>query len=67
MSRLPEDKTPKLDSNGARYRLKELVYQMPLQDFSTKHCRKLSLEQKMVMDDLCAVRVDKALGVGKSV
>ncbi|XP_068701893.1 testin-like [Montipora foliosa] len=64
MSRLPEDKTPKLDSNGARYRLKELIYQMPLQDFSTKHCRKLSLEQKMVMDDLCAVRVDKALGVG---
>ncbi|XP_044177392.1 four and a half LIM domains protein 2-like isoform X2 [Acropora millepora] len=64
MSRLPKDKIPRLDSQGAMYRLKELVYQMPLQDFSSKHCRKLPLEQKMVMDDMCITRINKALGVG---
>ena len=67
MSKLPESKVPKLDSKGARYRLKQLVYQMPLQDFSTKHCRKLALDQKMAMDDMCAKRTEKALGVGKNV
>lgn len=67
MSRLPKDKIPRLDSQGAMYRLKELVYQMPLQDFSSKHCRKLPLEQKMVMDDMCITRINKALGVGEGV
>jgi len=38
---------------------------MPLQDFSTKHCRKLALDQKMAMDDMCQKRTEKALGVGK--
>ena len=67
MAKLPESKVPKLDSKGARYRLKQLAYQMPLQDFSTKHCRKLALDQKMAMDDMCAKRTEKALGVGKNV
>ena len=67
MSRLPKDKVPRLDSKGAIYRLKELVYQMPLQDFSSKHCRKLPREQKMVMDDMCIARINKALGVGEGV
>lgn len=64
MSKLPEDKVPKLDSKGARFWLKQRVYQMPLQDFSTKHCRKLALDQKMAMDDMCLKRLDKAVGVG---
>lgn len=66
MSNLTEDKVPKLDSNGSRYRLKQLVYQMPLQDFSPKHCRKLALDQKMAMDDMCVKRTEKALGIGKN-
>lgn len=65
MSKLPEEKIPKLESKGARYWLKQRVYQMPLQDFSTKHCRKLALDQKMAMDDMCMKRLDKAVGVGK--
>ena len=65
MSKLPDGKVPQLDSKGARYWLKQRVYQMPLQDFSTKHCRKLALDQKMAMDDMCEKRTEKALGVGK--
>lgn len=65
MSKLPEDKVPKLDSKGARFWLKQRVYQMPLQDFSTKHCRILALDQKMAMDDMCLKRLDKAVGIGK--
>ncbi|XP_073252671.1 testin-like isoform X2 [Porites lutea] len=64
MSKLPHGKVPKLDSQGSRYRVKQLVYQMPLQDFSSKHCRKLTLDQKMAMDDMCTKRIEKALGVG---
>lgn len=67
MSKLPHGKVPKLDSQGSRYRVKQLVYQMPLQDFSSKHCRKLTLDQKMAMDDMCTKRIEKALGVGKNV
>ena len=67
MSKLPYGKVPKLDSQGSRYRVKQLVYQMPLQDFSSKHCRKLTLDQKMAMDDMCTKRIEKALGVGKNV
>lgn len=67
MSRLPDGKVPQLDSKGVRYWLKQRVYQIPLQDFSTKHCRKLALDQKMAMDDMCQKRTEKALGVGKKV
>lgn len=67
MSKIPHGKVPKLDSQGSRYRVKQLVYQMPLQDFSSKHCRKLTLDQKMAMDDMCTKRIEKALGVGKNV
>lgn len=67
MSKLPNGKVPKLDSQGSRYRVKQLVYQMPLQDFSSKHCRKLTLDQKMAMDDMCTKRIEKALGVGENV
>ena len=65
MSKLPDDKVPQLDTKGARYWLKQRVHQMPLQDFSTKHCRKLALDQKMAMDDMCLKRLEKAVGVGK--
>ena len=65
MSKLPDGKVPQLDSKGSRYWLKQRVYQMPLQDFSTMHCRKLALDQKMAMDDMCQKRTEKALGVGK--
>ena len=64
MSKLPDGKVPQLDSKGARYWLKQRVYQIPLQDFSTEHCRKLALDQKMAMDDMCLKRTEKALGVG---
>ena len=67
MHMLPEDKVPKLNSRGARYRAKQLVYQMPLQDFSSKHCRKLPLDQKMAMEDVTSKRIESALGVGKCV
>ena len=65
MSKLPDGKVPQLDSKAGRHWKKQLVYQMPLQDFSTKQCRKLALDQKMAMDDMCLKRTEKALGVGK--
>ena len=66
MSELPEEKIPLLNSHGSRYRIQQLIYQMPLQDFSTKHCRKLTLDQKMAMDDMCIKRIEMALGIGKN-
>lgn len=66
MSKLPNGKVPQLDTKGVRYWMKQRVYQMPLQDFSTKHCRKLTLDQKMAMEDMCQKRLEKALGVGKN-
>ena len=64
MLKLPQDKVPKVNSSGAAYRTRQLIYQMPLQDFSSKHCRKLPPDQELAMDDVSNKRVEKALGVG---
>ncbi|XP_031566134.1 testin-like [Actinia tenebrosa] len=64
MSLLPGDKVPKLNSVGAKYRRKQLALQLPLQDFSSKHCKKLTLEQKMAMEDFNEKRLKNALGIG---
>lgn len=65
MNCLPNEKAPRTNSAGAKYRKRQLAYQIPLQDFSDKHCKKLTLDQKMAMDDMCEKRVKNNLGTGK--
>lgn len=65
MEKLPENFVPKLGSKGAKNRAKLLASQIPLQDFSCKHCKRLTLDQKMAMDDFSEKRLLGALGVGK--
>lgn len=65
MQQLPENVVPKQFSEGAKNRAKHLAFQIPLQDFSSKHCKKLTLDQKMAMDDFREKRLQGALGVGK--
>ncbi len=41
MRQLPEEKVPRLDSDGEKYRELQLVYQMPKQDLDERHCHHL--------------------------
>lgn len=65
MQQLPQHLVPRLDSAGAKTRAKMLAFQIPLQDFSSKHCKKLTLDQKMAMDDFSEKRLKGAQGIGK--
>lgn len=65
MDQLPIEKVPKNYSEGAKYRARQLFYQLPRQDFSTKYAKFLHQEAKQSFTDMNEERNETALGIGK--
>ena len=64
MEQLPVEKVPKTRKDGAKYRARQLFYQLPRQDFSTKYAKFLKEEAKQSFFDLSQERVENVVGIG---
>ncbi|XP_062529833.1 protein prickle isoform X3 [Bombyx mori] len=65
-SALPEDKVPYVNSVGERYRLKQLLQQLPPQDNEVRYCHALSDEERKELRLFSAQRKREALGRGQA-
>ncbi|XP_069361531.1 protein prickle-like isoform X3 [Maniola hyperantus] len=65
-SALPEDKVPYVNSIGERYRLKQLLQQLPPQDNEVRYCHALSDEERKELRLFSAQRKREALGRGQA-
>jgi len=65
MKQLDSDKRPKLETDGAKYRDRQLTIQLPPHDLSAKFCRFLSdTEQHEAFDEFCRIRDAEAMDIG---
>nr|XP_032519582.1 protein prickle isoform X2 [Danaus plexippus plexippus] len=65
-SALAEDKVPYVNSVGERYRLKQLLQQLPPQDNEVRYCHSLSDEERKELRLFSAQRKREALGRGQA-
>ncbi|XP_059476273.1 protein prickle-like isoform X2 [Neocloeon triangulifer] len=63
-SALPEDKVPYVNSVGERYRVRQLLQQLPPHDSEVRYCHGLSEEEKRELRLFSAQRKREALGRG---
>ncbi|XP_022252525.1 protein prickle-like [Limulus polyphemus] len=63
-SALPEDKIPYVNSVGEKYRIKQLLHQLPPHDNEVRYCNGLSDEEKRELRLFSAQRKREALGRG---
>ena len=63
-SALPQEKVPYVNSMGEKYRVKQLLYQLPPQDSETSHCQSLSSEEQREQRLFSSQRKREALGRG---
>ncbi|VDO97137.1 unnamed protein product [Soboliphyme baturini] len=63
-SRLPEDKVPYLKSSGEKWRIRQLLLQLPPQDSETRYCRDLSCREEKELKAFVQMRKKEALGRG---
>ncbi|XP_076332296.1 uncharacterized protein LOC143237197 isoform X3 [Tachypleus tridentatus] len=63
-SALPEDKVPYVNSIGEKYRIKQLLHQLPPHDNEVRYCNGLSDEEKRELRLFSAQRKREALGRG---
>lgn len=63
-SGLPEDKVPYLNSLGEKYRVRQLLQQLPPHDNEVRYCNVLSEEEKRELRMFSAQRKREALGRG---
>ncbi|XP_025064118.1 prickle-like protein 1 isoform X2 [Alligator sinensis] len=61
---LPEEKVPYINSPGEKYRIKQLLYQLPPHDNEVRYCQSLSEEEKKELLMFSAQRKKEALGRG---
>ncbi|KAG2460341.1 PRIC1 protein, partial [Polypterus senegalus] len=61
---LPEDKVPYINSPGEKYRIKQLLYQLPPHDNEVRYCQALSEEEKKELQMFSTQRKKEALGRG---
>ena len=61
---LPEDKVPYVNSAGERYRVKQLLHQLPPHDNEVRYCHSLSDEERKELRLFSAQRKREALGRG---
>ncbi|NP_001082157.1 prickle-like protein 1-A isoform X1 [Xenopus laevis] len=61
---LPEEKIPYVNSVGEKYRIKQLLYQLPPHDNEVRYCQSLSEEEKKELQMFSAQRKKEALGRG---
>ena len=64
MSSLPEDKVPYINSVGEKYRIRQLLQQLPPHDNEVRYCNGLSDEEKKELRLFSARRKREALGRG---
>ncbi|XP_051546226.1 prickle-like protein 1a [Myxocyprinus asiaticus] len=61
---LPEDRVPYVNSPGEKYRIKQLLYQLPPHDNEVRYCQSLSEEEKKELHMFSVQRKKEALGRG---
>ncbi|CAG0895762.1 unnamed protein product [Cyprideis torosa] len=61
---LPEDKVPYVNSVGEKYRVRQLLYQLPPHDSEARYCSVLSNEEKKELRLFSSQRKREALGRG---
>ncbi|XP_053318477.1 prickle-like protein 1 [Spea bombifrons] len=61
---LPEEKVPYVNSVGEKYRIKQLLYQLPPHDNEVRYCQSLSEEEKNELQMFSTQRKKEALGRG---
>ncbi|XP_078402434.1 prickle-like protein 1 [Cetorhinus maximus] len=61
---LPEENTPYVNSIGEKFRIKQLLYQLPPHDNDEKYCQSLSEEEKRELRVFSGQRKREALGRG---
>ncbi|KAF2352173.1 PET domain [Trinorchestia longiramus] len=61
---LPEDKVPYVNSVGEKYRIKQLLHQLPPHDNEVRYCNGLSEEEKKELRLFSAQRKLESLGRG---
>ncbi|XP_038164823.1 prickle-like protein 1a [Cyprinodon tularosa] len=61
---LPEDKVPYVNSPGEKFRIKQLLYQLPPHDNEIRYCHTLSEEEKKELQMFSLQRKKEALGRG---
>nr|XP_046201081.1 prickle-like protein 1 [Oncorhynchus gorbuscha]XP_046201088.1 prickle-like protein 1 [Oncorhynchus gorbuscha] len=61
---LPEDKVPYVNSPGEKFRIKQLLYQLPPHDNEGRYCQSLSEEEKKELHMFSVQRKKEALGRG---
>ncbi|XP_034031985.1 LOW QUALITY PROTEIN: prickle-like protein 1a [Thalassophryne amazonica] len=61
---LPEDKIPYVNSPGEKFRITQLLYQLPPHDNEVRYCQSLSEEEKKELHMFSAQRKKEALGRG---
>lgn len=63
-SQIPEDKIPYVNSVGERYRVKQLLQQLPPHDNEVRYCHSLTDEERKELRLFSAQRKREALGRG---
>ncbi|XP_067001131.2 protein prickle [Anabrus simplex] len=63
-STLPEDKVPYVNSVGERYRVRQLLHQLPPHDNEVRYCHSLTDEERKELRLFSAQRKREALGRG---
>ena len=64
MRKIPKSEVPKIDSEGARYRARQVFYQLPKQDFNSKYANFLKEDAKISFYGVGKFRLKSALGIG---
>ncbi|XP_043071232.1 prickle planar cell polarity protein 3 isoform X5 [Drosophila grimshawi] len=60
---LPDEKVPRLGSEGARIREQQISYQLPKQDLSLEHCKHLEVQHEASFEDFVTARNEIALDI----
>lgn len=61
---LPEEVVPRLGSDGACIRERQISYQLPKQDLSLEHCKHLEVQHEASFEDFVTARNEIALDIG---
>ena len=63
-SALPEDKVPYINSVGEKYRIKQLLHQLPPHDNEVRYCNSLGDDERKELKLFSSQRKREALGRG---
>jgi len=62
---LPDEAVPRLGSEGACSRERQISYQLPKQDLSLEHCKHLEVQHEASFEDFVTARNEIALDIGE--